>query len=171
MVELATRERVIFALVKKDGQLNKELIKNAKTNHNSLSITLKQLQKEKIIVKEEDKYYFSTKLENTALKALGSALTVIKSLDNFGEMLETSNDPFKEGVPKISEIVRLQMVLRIERYGVEKLTKRDKLEFDIYFDMLDASLEWIFEILRKNNPTKTDNLRYHFIKSMRTTKK
>ena len=171
MVKLTTRERVIFALVRKDGQLNKELIKSATTNHNSLSITLKQLQKEKIIVKKEDRYYFSTKLENTTLKALGSALTVIKSLDNFGEMLETSNDPFKEGVPKISEIVRLQMVLRFERYAVEKLTKRDKLEFDIYFDILDASLEWIFKILRKNNPAKTNNLKYFLIKSMRTSKK
>jgi hypothetical protein len=171
MVELATRERVIFALVRKEGQLNKELIKSATTNHNSLSITLKQLQKEKIVVKEEDKYYFSTELEHPSLKALGSARTILDSLDNFGEMLETSNDPFREGAPKISEIIRLQIVLRIERYGVEKLTKRDKLEFDIYFDMLDASLEWIFQILRKNNPTRTDNLRYFLIKSMRASKK
>ena len=170
MVELATRERVIFALVKKEGQLNKELIKSATTNHNSLSITLKQLQKEKIIVKEDDKYYFSTELEHPSLKALGSAFTVLTSLDNFGEMLEISNDPFKKAVPKISEIIRLQMVLRIERYGVEKLTKRDKLEFDLYFDMLDASLELIFKILREHNETKTNSLRYHFIKSMRTSK-
>ena len=85
-------------------------------------------------------------------------------------MLDTSTDPFKEGSKKISEIIRLQMVLRIERYSVEKLTKRDKLEFDIYFDMLDASLELIFKILREHNETKTNSLRYHFIKSMRTSK-
>ena len=104
MVKLTTRERVIFALIRKEGLLNKELIKEAKTNHNSLSIVLKQLQKEKIIVKEDDKYYFSTELEHPSLKALGSAFTVLTSLDRFGEMLETVTDPFKEGVPKISEL-------------------------------------------------------------------
>jgi hypothetical protein len=170
MVNESTRERVIFALFRKDGQLNKELIKEAKTNHNSLSITLKQLQKEKIIVKEDDRYYFSDELEHPSLKALGSAFSTLKDLDIFIELLDTSTDPFKEGSKKISEIIRLQMVLRIERYSVEKLTKRDKLEFDIYFDMLDASLELIFKILREHNETKTNSLRYHFIKSMRTSK-
>ena len=170
MVKLTTRERVIFALIRKEGLLNKELIKEATTNHNSLSITLKQLQKEKIIVKDEDKHYFSTKLEHPSLKALGSAFTVLTSLDRFGEMLETVTDPFKEGVPKISELIRLQIVLQVERYSVEKLTKRDELEFDIYFDMINASLEWIFKILRKKNETKTNSLRIHLIKEMRNAK-
>jgi hypothetical protein len=170
MVELPTRERVIFALVRKDGQLNKELIKNAKTNHNSLSLTLKQLQKDNIIVKEDDKYYFSSELEHPSLKALGSAFSTITSLDRFGETLETVTDPFKEGVPKISELIRLQIVLQVERFAVEKLTKRDELEFDMYFDMISASLEWIFKILRKKNETKTNSLRLHLIKEMKNAK-
>ena len=57
MVKVPKRERVIFALVRKDGQLNKELIKNADTNHNSLSIVLKGLQKDKIIVKDKENKY------------------------------------------------------------------------------------------------------------------
>jgi hypothetical protein len=85
-------------------------------------------------------------------------------------MLETVTDPFKEGVPKISELIRLQIVLQVERYSVEKLTKRDELEFDIYFDMINASLEWIFKILRKKNETKTNSLRIHLIKEMRNAK-
>ncbi|MBT4326613.1 MAG: hypothetical protein HOD60_06860 [Candidatus Nitrosopelagicus sp.] len=171
MVNETTRDRVIFALFRKNGQLNKELIKEAKTNHNSLSLTLKQLQKEKIIVKEDDRYYFSTEIEHPSLKALGSAFSILKDLDIFIELLDTATDPFKEGAKKISEIIRLQIVLRVERFAVEKLTKRDKLEFDIYFDMLDASLELIFKILRDNNETKTNSLRYHLISSMRTPKK
>ncbi|MBT4327628.1 MAG: hypothetical protein HOD60_12125 [Candidatus Nitrosopelagicus sp.] len=171
MPEQPTRERVIFALVRKDGQQNKELIKSADTNNNSLAIVLKQLQKEKIIVKKEDRYYFSTELENTTLKALGSAYSITHSLDGFGEMLSVSTDPFPKGIEKISEIIRLQIVLRVERFAVPKLTKRDKLEFDIYFDVLDASLQWIFEILRKKDPNKTDHVRIGLIRTMDGKKK
>ena len=166
MVEQTTKERVIFALVRKDGQLNKDLIKNAKTNNNSLAIVLKQLRKDEIVVKKDNKYYFSTKLENTTLKALGSAYSITHSLDSFAENLSKSSDPFKQGIEKISEILRLLVMLRVERFAVPKLTKRDKLEFDIYFDVFDATLEWIFGILRDKNKIKTDLLRLQLIKTM-----
>lgn len=166
MVNQATRERVIFALVKKDGQLNKELIKTAKTNNNSLAIVLKQLQKENIVEKKDNKYYFSTELENTTLKALGSAYTITHSLDRFAEDLEKEDDPFKQGIEKISEILRVLVMLRVERYAVPKLSQRDKLEFDIYFHVFDATLQWIFSILRNKNEKKTDLLRIQLIKTM-----
>ncbi len=170
MVDDSTRNRIVFALVTKDGQLNKELLKNAKTNHNSLSIVLTKLMKDKIIEKKEDRYYLSTQLENTSLKALGSAFSVMKSLEHFGDMLEVSTDPFKHAIPKISEIIRLQMVLKIERFSAPKLTKRDLLEFETYFEILDAALRWIFVILRKESKTKTNMLRIEFIRSMKTKK-
>ncbi len=167
MVELATRERVIFALVRQDGQLNKELIKNANTNHNSLSIVLKGLLKDNIIDKDEDgRYWFSTELENNTLKALGSAYSIAHSLDGFAEMLSVSTDPFPKGIEKLFEVVRLQMMLRLERYAVTKLTKRDKLEFDIYFDVFDAVLEWIFDILRKKDPKKTNIVKIKLISTL-----
>lgn len=169
MVKLATRERVIFALLRKDGQRNKELLAkdSADTNHNSLAKVLTDLQTDKIIVKDkENRYWFSTKLENNVLKALGSAYTIAKSLDRFSDDLANSNDPFKPGIEKIGEILRLQVMMRVERYAVPKLTKRDKLEFDIYFDIFDAVLEWIFDILRKKDAKKTDILRMQLIKTM-----
>ncbi len=171
MTKIPTRERVIFALVRKNGQLNKELIKEADTNNNSLAIVLKQLQKENIIEKKEDKYYFSTELENTTLKALGSAYSITHSLDGFAEMLAVSTDPFPKGIEKIFEVIRLQMMLRVERFAVPKLTPRDKLEFDIYFDVFDMTLEWIFEILRKKSKSKTNLVRIKLISSLGGKKK
>ena len=47
MPELETREKIIFALVRKNGQTFTELKKNAPTNHDSLSRGLKVLKKEK----------------------------------------------------------------------------------------------------------------------------
>ena len=167
MVERITKERVIFALVRKDGQLNKDLIKNANTNNNSLAIVLKQLQEDKIVVKKDKRYYFSTELENTTLKALGSAYSIIHSLDRFAENLEKEDDPFKQGVEKISEILRLSVMLRVERFAVPKLTKRDELEFDLYFDVFDAALKWIFKILRKKGLKKTEHLKIHFMGLMK----
>ncbi len=172
MTKIPTRERVIFALVRKNGQLNKELIKNAETNNNSLAIVLKGLLKEKIIVKDEEKrYYFTTELENTTLKALGSAYSITHSLDGFAEMLAVSTDPFPKGIEKIFEVIRLQMMLRVERFAVPKLTPRDKLEFDIYFDVFDMTLEWIFEILRKKSKSKTNLVRIKLISSLGGKKK
>lgn len=160
-----TRERVIFALFRKDGQLNKELIENANTNHNSLSIVLRGLKKDNIIVKDKDnRYRFSTKLENNILKALGSAYTVMKTFDRFGEDLEKEDDPFKKGLEKISEILRLQVMLRLERYGVPKLTKRDRIEFEMYFEIFDMTLQWIFDILRKKNEKKTEYMKAQLIR-------
>lgn len=171
MTKRPTKDRVIFALVRQDGQLNKELIKSAITNNNSLAIVLTQLLKDEIIEKKDNRYYFSTKLENTALKALGSAYTIVHALDRFGEMLKELDDPFPKGIEKISEIIRLQIVLRLERYGTpKKLTKRDKLEFDIYFDVLDGVLEWIFEILKKKSENKTNKVRIELMGTMRTKK-
>ena len=170
MVKLTTRERIIFALVRKDGQLNKELIKNADTNHNSLSIELKKLENDNIIEKtvEDNRYWLSTKLENKVLNALGSAYTVLKSMDAFGEELKKDDNPFKKGSAKITEIIRLLVMLRLERFATPKqeLTKRDKLEFDLYFDMFDALLEWIFEILNKDEK-KTKFLKIELMKSVR----
>ncbi len=128
---------------------------------------MKGLLKEKIIVKDEEKrYYFTTELENTTLKALGSAQTVIHSLDGFAEMLAVSTDPFPKGIEKIFEVVRLKMILQIERYAVPKLTPRDKLEFDIYFDVLDMTLEWIFKILKKKSKSKTNIVKIKLISSL-----
>ena len=64
MVALDTRNKIIFGLARKDGQQFKELIKSANTNHDSLSRGLKVLLKEKLIVKDENKYYFSTNIKN-----------------------------------------------------------------------------------------------------------
>jgi hypothetical protein len=36
--------------------------------------------------------------------------------------------------------------------------------------MINASLEWIFKILRKKNETKTNSLRIHLIKEMKNAK-
>ena len=164
MVIVPTRERVIFALVRKDGQLNKELIDNANTNHNSLSIVLKGLKHDNIIVKDkENKYWFSTKLGNRTLKALGSSYTMAHSLDRFLNDLENDNEPVKKSVDRIAEIIKLLIILKLERYGTSKLSKRDKLEFELYFDIFDWVLGLIFDILRKKDPKKTEGLKISMI--------
>ena len=167
MVALDTREKIIFGLVRKNGQQFKELIKSANTNHDSLSRGLKGLLKEELIVKDENKYYFSTNIKNKILKSLGSSYTLAKSLDSFGDSLEHDDNPFPKSISKISEIIRLQIILRVERFGTPKLSKREKLEFDLYFDIFDATLEWIFDILRKKDSKKTQQLKLSLFNSMR----
>jgi len=167
---LDTREKIIFALVRQNGQQFKELIKSANTNHDSLSRGLKGLLKEDLIVKDKNKYYFSTNIKNKILKSLGSSYTLAKSLDSFAYSLEHDDNPFPESIRKISEILRLQIILRLERFATPKLTKREKLEFDLYFDIFDATLGWIFDILRKKDLKKTQQLKLSLFNSMRNYK-
>lgn len=167
---LDTREKIIFGLVRQNGQQFKELIKSANTNHDSLSRGLKGLLKDNLIVKDKDKYYFSTNIKNKILKSLGSSYTLAKSLDSFAYSLERDDNPFPESIRKISEILRLQIILRLERFATPKLTKREKLEFDLYFDIFDATLGWIFDILRKKDLKKTQQLKLSLFNSMRNYK-
>ena len=59
----------------------------------------------------------------------------------------------------IHQIIALQTSLKLERYSSSKLTKRDKLEFDLYNDLFDTTIELIFDTLRKRNPRKTKELK------------
>ena len=71
MVKETTIDRVIFSLVRKNGQTYTELQKSAKSNQNSLTISLKYLVTEKIITKDENKkYFFSVEIRNKVLNKL-----------------------------------------------------------------------------------------------------
>ena len=106
MVNVSTRKRVIFAIFRKDGQINKKLINNANKN---------------------------------------------------------KNEPVKKSINRIAEIIKLQIILKLERYGTSKLSKRYKLEFELYFDIFDWVLGLIFDILRKKDPKKTEGLKISMI--------
>jgi len=166
-----TRTKVIFALANKNGLLNKELIKRAKTNHNSLAKVLKVLQKEEIIVKDkENRYWFSTNLENKMLQTLGSASTEVYYFGNFMDNLKNSERPFQKSSDKIGDMIKLLVILKIERYATPKLTKRDKLEFDLYFDLIENELKEIFDFLKKKDKKKTNDLRLAMLSSFKEKK-
>ncbi len=164
MINLTTRERVVIALVKNNGQLYKELINSAKTNQNSLTITLKQLRTDKIIInnKVDNKYYFSVQLRNKVLKALPRVYDLVSLFDKFCQALEEEESKihvFAIGGSKLYELIRLQIMIKMERYAAVKLTKRDKLEFDLYADIIDTCIEWIFGVMKKMDVKKTQALK------------
>jgi len=164
MINSTTKERVIFTLVRNNGQLYKELIKSAKTNQNSLTITLRQLEADKIIKKndKDNKYYFSVQLRNKVLKALPRAYDLAVLFTIFSETLEKEENKihvFTIGGSKLYELIRLQIMIKIERYAAVKLTKRDKLEFDLYADLIDGCIEWIFRVMKKMDAKKTQKLK------------
>jgi len=176
-VELTTRDKIIFALVNKNGQRFTELhedpnTKKQKINRDSLARGLNNLEKEKIIEKIDGLYYFSTEIKNPLLLSLNGCYTVAKKLDGFIEDMKKIEDPFPRCKAMITSIILLQIKLKIERYSTPKLTAREKLEFDLFSDIFDAVIESIFDLLRKKPrkllilkeelmkmlPSKTDSL-------------
>lgn len=146
---LLTKDKIIFALVNKNGQTFKELRASARTNDNSLTRGLEALAKDKLIKQEGKLYYFSTTIRNRLLGSLEGSYSMAKNLEGFMEKLKVSNTPFQISLKMIYKILVLQSMLRVERYSTQKLTKRDKLEFDLYNDIFDAIIEMIFDVLRK----------------------
>jgi len=156
---LDTKERIISALFRKNGQTNKELLDNAKTNHDSLSRILKELKKEEMIEQEGRLYYFSTKIKNPLLLSLKGAYNMSMELGGFIDEIKKMEDPFSITSMKIHVILLLQTALKLERYAAPNLTKREKLEFELFTDIFDAEIELMFKILRKKHPKKTRNLK------------
>jgi len=159
MADTTTKDRVIFSLVRKNGQTYTELIKSAKTNHNTLAKTLKQLQLEHIIVKSKDnQYLFSFEVRNKTLKRLPRAYDLAAEFEDFTRKLNDEVSLIKIFVAaelKLQELLRAQIMIKMERYASIKLTSRDKLEFDLYGDIIDGCIDYIFEIANKKSPQKT----------------
>jgi len=162
---LETKEKIIFALVRKNGQTFTELLQNAKTNHESLSRGLNTLKKENLIKQDDRLYYFSTKKKNPLLLSLNESYTMAKQLDGFIDKMEKTENPFPPCSKVINQTLKLQTLLKVERYTSPKLTKREKLEFDIFNDIFDAVLELLFKILLKD-PRKTKNLKMVLFKTI-----
>ena len=89
-----------------------------------------------------------------------------KKLDGFVDGLKTGRVPFEVGGQMIGHILLMQSRLRVERYSSLKLSKRDKLEFDLYGDIYDAILEMIFDVLRKRDRIKFSKLKKELMKIM-----
>lgn len=164
-MELQTKEKIIFALVRKNGQTFTELLENANTNRESLSNWLTTLQREGLIKKDDRLYYFSTKIKNPLLLSLKESYTMAKQLDGFIDKMEKIKNPFPPCSKVINQTIKLQALLKLERYASPKLTKREKLEFDLFDDTFDAVLESLFDILRKD-PRKTKNLKMTLFKTI-----
>ena len=156
---LETKERVIFALVRKPGQTFSELRQSAKTNDNSLTRALIRLKKDNLIKKEDSLYYFSTDIKNHVLLSLKGSYSMVKRLDGFLDELRIKTNPFPSSRAMIRSIIELQIILKLERYSIPKLTKREALEFDLFDDIFNAVLEMIFEILRKKDSKQTQSLK------------
>jgi len=163
---LATREKIIFALVHKNGQTFTELLQGItpKTNHDSLSRGLNVLKKEKLIKNDDGLYYFSTDIKNPLLLSLKGSYNMANKLEGFVEKIKKMNNPFPLSYEMIYNIMGLEIILKLERYTTPKLTKREKLEFDIFTDIFDAIIELIFKILQKKNLRKTQALKTSLIK-------
>ena len=163
---LQTKEKIIFALVRKNGQTFTELLQNANTNRDSLSKGLGTWREEDVIKKDDRLYYFSTNIKNPLLLSLKDSYTIIKHLDGFVEKIKKMGNPFPSSCKMICSIMGLQIVLKLERYTVPKLTKREKLEFDLFADIFDAATELIFEVLRKKDKHKTQTLKMALVKTI-----
>jgi len=164
-MELQTREKVIFALIRKNGQTFTELLESAKTNRDSLSRSIKILKdNEKLIKKDQDNlYHFTTNLRNSVLRSLPGVYTMTKDLDVFIDFIKKDNNPFDKTKEMINGILGIQLRLKIERYSAKKLTRRDKLEFDLLSDVFDASIELIFEMLYMKNENQTKKMKKSLI--------
>ena len=170
MVDTTTKDRIIFSLVRNNGQTYTELKKSAKANHNTLAKTLKQLLSEKIIVKTTDnQYLFSFEVRNKVLKILPRAYDLAAEFEDFTRKLNEEQSLIKIFVAaelKLQELLRAQIMIKMERYASIKLTKRDKLEFDLYGDIIDGCIDYIFEIANKKSPQKTQLMKkrlYEFL--------
>ena len=170
MVKETTIDRVIFSLVKKNGQTYTELQKSAKSNQNSLTISLKYLVKENILTKDENKkYFFSLEIRNKELKKLPRAYDFAKEFEMFIDELNREKSlPILFGLAesKLKQLLRAQFLIKMERYTAIKLTKRDKLEFDLYDEMLDDCLYYIFSIAKKADPKRTQLMKKHIYQSL-----
>ncbi len=161
MPDLDTRTRIIFALVRKNGQTFTELLHSIipKTNHDSLSKGLNFLKEDGLIKQEGRLYYFSTKIKNPLLLSLKGSYTMAHHLEGFNDEIKEMEDPFPITGMKIYNILLLQTRLNLERYTTPKLTKREKLEFDLFTDIFDAEIELMFKILQKMDARKTRKLK------------
>lgn len=158
------KDKIIFALVRKDGQTFTSLLAEADTNRDSLAKGLIILKKEKLVKKDQDGlYHFTTELKHPIFSSFPDAYTIMKNLNGFLEGIEKDGNPFHKSVEMIYHIMRLQMILKLERYSSPKLTKRDNLEFDLFFYITDAATQLIFEILYKRNPKRTETLKNYLL--------
>ena len=164
---LETKDKIIFALVRKKGQTFTELLKTAPTNRDSLSRGLTALKKDKLIKNENGLYFFSTDMKNQVLLSLKGSYEMANQLEDYLQKIKIVKlDPFPSSLEMIHRIIGLQIFLKLERYSSSKLTKRDKIEFDLYNDLFDTTIELIFDTLRKRNPRKTKELKSTLIKKL-----
>lgn len=161
-MELQTREKIIFALVVKHGQRFTDLLTTAKTNRDSLSRGITSLEKDKLIKKDGGLYDFTDDIKNPVLCSLKGVYTDTKKFSDLIDELKTDKNPIGKGTAIIFGIMKALIVLKLERYSGVQLTKRDKLEFELYSDLFDAIIETIFDILRKKNkPRQIENLKLY----------
>jgi len=118
-----------------------------------------------LIKKDNKLYYFSTEIKNPILLSLKGSYTIAKTLEGFLEKIKKIENPFSLSRDMIYRIMGLQIMLKLERYSTPKLTKREKLEFDLFADIFDAVTELIFKILRKD-PKQTINLKKSMFKEL-----
>ena len=172
MAKLTTKDRVIFSLVRKNGQTYTELQKSAKTNQNSLTLTLKQLVKEKIVTKTTDnEYLFSFEIKNKALKMLPRAYELSAEFEDFTRKLQDETSIpilFVSAEMKLQELLKAQIMIKMERYASLKLTPRDKLEFDLYEDIIDGCIDYIFDIAKNTDTRRTQLMKKHLFESLAT---
>ena len=164
-MDLDTKTKIIFSLVRNNGQTFSELLQSAPTNRDSLSKGLDAWKKEGLIKQEDRLYYFSTKIKNPLLLSLNDSHTIVKQLDGFMDKIKKMYNPFPLSSSVLSQTVALQLLLKLERYSTPKLTSREKLEFELFSDIFDATIELIFEILRKKDPRKIKKVKTAIIKT------
>lgn len=161
-----------MALVRKNGQTYSELCKSAHIWQASCTRALEQLRKDKIIVKNTDNEYgFSHEVKNKALKKLPRAYQLAAEFEDFTRNLQDQESTVKLFVAaelKLRVLLRAQIMIKMERYSSLKLNTRDKLEFDLYEDIFDGCIDYIFEIAKKRSPQKTQLMKKRLFESLAT---
>ena len=172
MVQQTIRLKVIMALLKKNGQTYTELCKSADINQTSCTRALEQLATDKIVVKNTDNEYgFSHEVKNKALKKLPRAYQLAFDFEEFTRNLQDQESTVKLFVAAelmLNQLLRAQIMIKMEKYSSLKLNTRDKLEFDLYEDIFDGCIDYIFEIAKKRSPQKTQLLKKHLFESLAT---
>jgi predicted transcriptional regulator len=172
MAQQTIRLKVILALVRKNGQTYTELWKSAKINQTSCTRALEQLDEENIVVKNTDnEYLFSHEVKNKVLKKLPRAYELTSEFEDFTRKLNDEKSTIKLFVSaemKLQELLRAQIMIKMERYASLKLNARDTLEFDLYEDIFDGCIEIIFDIAKKRNPQKTQLMKKHLYEFLAT---
>jgi len=170
MVQQTIRLKVILALVIKNGQTYTELAKSAKVNQTSLTRSLEQLATDKIVVKTTDnEYVFSHEVKNKVLKKLPRAYQLAFDFEEFTKKLDEEKNKamfFSLAEFKLKEILPAQIMIKMERYASLKLNTRDKLEFDLYENIIDACIEHIFDMARNTDPRLTQLMKKHLFESL-----